>query len=141
LNGCNYPAPADCAGFGELDCVCATMDQGCAASLSTCFGGAGGSPPSHPGLPPECRNCFVKAIQGPCAKALGVCKANSECQAELDCHKGCNYSTQCNAQCDADHPQGVQDYAALVMCADCEQCGNECASTDLYASYCAYGGK
>lgn len=142
LNGCGYPAPADCAPFPEVDCVCAAMPTGCSDLLASCFGqGSGGSSPGNPGLPLACRKCFVKAVQGPCEPELTACKQNPECQAELDCHKACNYSAACNADCDAKHPKGAQDYATLVMCADCEQCGAECANTDLYATYCVYGGK
>lgn len=142
LNGCGYPAPADCAGFPQADCVCASMESGCTTMLASCFGvGSGGSSPGEPGLPLACRKCFVTAVQGPCADELAACKQNPECQAELDCHKACNYSAACNAECDAKHPKGAQAYATLVMCADCEQCGAECAGTDLYETYCVFGAK
>ena len=141
LNGCGYPAPVDCAPFPQVDCACAAMAGGC-SSLDACFGGGtGGSSPGDPGLPLACRQCFVKAIQGPCDQELSACKQNPECQAELDCHKACQYTAKCNADCDAQHPKGAEAYATLVMCADCGQCQAECQSTDLFATYCVYGAK
>ena len=139
LNGCGYPAPADCAGFPEADCVCASMESGCTSMLANCFDvGVGGSSPGEPGLPVACRKCFVKAVQGACALELDACKQNPECQAELDCHKECQYTAACNAACDAAHPKGAQAYAALVMCADCIECEAECEATDLFETYCVY---
>jgi hypothetical protein len=141
LNGCGYPAPADCGSFGPTPCICQNMAGGC-ASLSSCLGGPPGGGGAGPGggLPLACRECFVKAIQGPCANELAKCKANPDCQSEIDCHKSCNFTTECNAKCDATFPNGASGYLSLTLCADCGQCGAECASTDLYASYCATKG-
>ena len=141
LEGCGHGAPPTCESFAPLDCVCAALGGGC-AGLDACLGGGtGGSSPGEPGLPLACRQCFVKAIQGPCAPELDACKQNPECQAELDCHKGCSYSAECNAQCDAAHPAGAADYATLILCGDCTECAPECAGTALFATYCVYGAK
>jgi hypothetical protein len=99
--GCTLPDTSSTGGGGST-------------AVSTCIQTAG------------CEDCTQCAIDGPCAELNDACNENSACLGVGECYGNCGGDTSCEADCQADDPDGVSDYTALTNCVDCVQCPTAC---------------
>jgi hypothetical protein len=94
-------------------------------------GTGGGGPPSE-----ACGKCAEAAIQGPCADKYNACTTNFACNQLLDCHSSCEWTSECNAMCDAIIPSGAPLLKSLMQCVICDSCKLLCAGSTVDKSYC-----
>jgi hypothetical protein len=89
----------------------------------------------------SCDLCQECAFAGPCATQLNTCQNNPDCTAFAGCINDCQTSCQNNSDpdncmnicvngtggCTATHPDGVNDYSALVDCVITQECSVSCS--------------
>jgi hypothetical protein len=75
---------------------------------------------------PTCETC----VRTTCCSAAAACAANAECLRLDVCHGNClQGSTTCPPECDAQHPDGVGDYAKWLDCTQ-NACAQSCVAGD-----------
>jgi len=144
--GCGFELPQDCGSICDQvpqqakDCAC--QADTCQEIAQECFGQGGGGPGGGgpggggPGGPvAECFDCINEVGIFGCEPAIDQCLSNPSCEAILDCHGGCGWTPQCNAQCDAQNPMGALEFAILMECVACNSCFGECQQTPI-GDYC-----
>jgi hypothetical protein len=94
-------------------------------------GTGGGGPPSE-----ACGKCADAAVQGPCLGEYNACINNFACNQLLDCHSSCEWTSDCNAMCDAIIPSGAPLLKSLMQCVVCDACDLLCAGSTIELNYC-----
>jgi hypothetical protein len=78
---------------------------------------------------PGCDKC----VHGTCCEAASNCAKNPECQRLDVCRSNCLAgSTSCPPDCEAQHPDGVMDYAAWNDCTQ-NACAQSCATGNSWS--------
>ena len=117
---------------------------GAGGSSTGGVGGGGGSPPADCDAEASCLACNACAVGAgePCAALRSVCSANAFCGLLESCindpNTGCNGDIsdyECADYCISVSPLGSSDYIAMMQCAVCATCVNNCASIQNY--WCA----
>ena len=73
-------------------------------------------------------DCISCALVGACSDQYNACTGDQDCVALNTCFNGCGDNDQtCLTSCAQQHPTGFQLYNAMLICAICEQCPNDCA--------------
>ena len=83
-------------------------------------------------MSPQCEQCLA---QVDCEPELDQCFADQSCVNLLECHEDCGWAASCYASCQQQHPNGLNDFYAVMACAVCGACFTPCASSDV-AMYC-----
>lgn len=124
---------------GRTDCQdpdCAE-DPGCTGPR--CGDGSCDAGENSADCPEDCDSCDTGSSCGACA--MSPCSSEDTCAAEIErcmdnnpecvaldiCIDECADDEPCEAQCIADHPDGVEDLTALYTCVMCIACPLDCA--------------
>ena len=103
--------------------VSSSSSSSVASSSSASSGSGGGGVCDNQSNCDNCMNCSVGSV---CATQANTCLADLDCNDFLDCLNNC-FDDVCANQCVSDHPSGANLYFALLDCALCTACTNDCA--------------
>jgi len=67
------------------------------------------------------------AWSGPCGAYAKACLNNPECVAIMTCYETCD--KDCLVNCWLPHPKGQADHNAVSICIYCDNCFNDCNSS------------
>lgn len=73
----------------------------------------------------ECNDCVQCALDGSCASALAACENQQACSDLVECLGTCS-DDSCVSACANTHQAGVNTYVAMLNCATCDACPNNC---------------
>ncbi|WP_437281407.1 MXAN_6577-like cysteine-rich protein [Sorangium sp. So ce375] len=72
--------------------------------------------------------CMRCAYEGECADELAACTATIECMEYISCYRTCD-TAACRATCRAEDPASAAIYDAMLVCAQCNVCANDCSGS------------
>lgn len=77
----------------------------------------------------DCQSCADGSTDngGACGASVDVCFNDPACAALVQCYNNCQ-SQACFEQCDANNPNGLPEYDAIITCICTSGCATECAS-------------
>ena len=75
--------------------------------------------------------CLACALEGPCEESYFACVDSGSCIDFSNCFFECNGAPGCEEECSMSNPEGAQLYVALLDCAFCDACPNDCTGYGL----------
>jgi hypothetical protein len=112
-----------------VGCVACPNDCSQISQQLGCSGNSSGNPGSCDNGG-DCAQCASCAATGACAPELSACLQSPDCQAVVDCVTACG-QPDCIEQCIQQNPNASPEVDALISCAICDQCPNDCNGASL----------
>lgn len=101
--------------------------------------GPGPSVTTGPGPDPQCVECVSALPPGSCQGFVDKCVQQQECVDLVECHLECDFEEACVVSCDQQHPSGTNLGYAVLQCAICDNCFQQCADSATN-TYCFFEG-